>query len=104
MALARTEAAAARAVVGRDGAAFQEFLVAGGAEVVVAAVALVAVVPGGVGRDRVGAVVAVGGDCEGGVFGGVGAADAADVGGVGDAAAGVGERKGSRRFRMEGGC
>lgn len=84
MTLARAEPAAARPVLRGDGAAFQEFLVAGGAEVVVAAVALEAVVPGRGGRDRVGAVVAVGGDGEGGVFGGVGAAGAADVGG-GDA-------------------
>ena len=83
MTLAGTEAAAARAVVGRNGAAFQEFLVAGRAEVVVAAVALEAVVAGRGGGDRVGAVVAVGGDGERDVFGGVGAADAADVGGGG---------------------
>lgn len=88
MALAGTEAAAARAVLRGDGAAFEEFLVAGGAEVVVAAVALEAVVAGRGGGDRVGAVVAVGGDGEGGVFG-VGTAVAAGIGG-GDAAAGVG--------------
>ena len=81
MPLARAEPAAARAVVRGDGAAFQEFLVAGDAEVVVAAVALEAVVPGRGGRDRVGAVVAVGGDGEGGVFG-VGAA-VGDVIGIG---------------------
>lgn len=97
MALAGTKAPAARAVVGGDGAALEELLVAGCAEVVVAAVALEAVVAGRGRRDRVGAIVAVGGDCEWGVFG-----VRITIAGIGGDAVAIGLR--SRHFRMEGGC